>query len=113
MAYGANLVEGQLGAVSPAAGQLVDAYIVPTSNRAEARVVIANRGAATTFRVSHAKDGAADDPSQYLSYDTAIDANGSLATDKIVLSESDRIRVQSGSGSVTFNVNGSQERIVK
>ncbi len=113
MAYGASLVEGQLGAVAPAAGQLVDAYIVPPANRAVVRVIAANRGGATTFRVSHAKGGAADDLAQYLIYDAAIDANGTAATDPITLAEGDRIRVQSTSGNISFNINGSQERIVK
>lgn len=113
MAYGATIVEGQLGAASPAAATLADAYVVPSLNRARARIFMANRGGATTVRISHAKDGAADSVEQYLAYDMALDANAILTIDEIHMGPSDRIRVRSASGSVSFNINGIQERFQK
>ena len=113
MAYGAIIVEGQLGAVSPAAASLADVYIVPPENRARGRVIMANRGGAATVRVSHAKGGADDALYQYLVYDMALDANASWATDEIALGATDRIRVRSSTGNVTFNFNGVQERLPK
>jgi len=100
---------GVLAQNSPAATTLADLYTAPNSRRAIVEVVVCNRGAATTFRLSYAIAGAADAVSQYLVYDKLLDANASIATVKITVKDSDVLRCRSTSGLVTFTVNGIEE----
>lgn len=70
-----------LGQVNLAATTLTAVYTVPASTSTViSSIVVCNRNAAArTFRLSVAVAGAADDPKQYLVYDTSIAANTSLA----------------------------------
>lgn len=68
---------------------------------------VCNRGTATTFRVSMAVAGAADDVKQYLYYDLPIGANDTfLATIGITLGETDVVRCYAASDNVSFNLFG-------
>ncbi len=71
-------------------------------------IIICNRGAgATTFRIAYAPLGAADDSSQYISYDEAIGANARVMIDfirGIRLAPADVIRVYTAGASVTASV---------
>ena len=70
-------------------------------------IVVCNLGSATTFRISIAYEGATDDPSQYLYYDTALDANDTkiieFAKGK-VLDVDDVVRAYAGHTNVTIQV---------
>lgn len=102
-------VWGILGQQAPAAATLTAAYTVPAAKHATVEVVICNRAAATTVRVSHAIAGAADAVAQYILYDFAIGANISKSTARFTAKETDVIRGYSASGSVSFNVYGIEE----
>lgn len=102
-------VFGALAQSLPSATTLTDAYTCPADKRATVEVVICNRGAAATVRLSHAIGGAADTGAQYLLYDYSIDAGASAATARFTVKASDVVRAYSSSGSVAFNVNGIEE----
>jgi hypothetical protein len=98
-----------LGQLNPIATTLTDLYTAPASTSTSiSTLVVANRsGTATTFRASVAVAGAADDPKQYLFYDYPVDGNASVTvTIGITLATSDKLRVYSGTGSLSYNVFG-------
>lgn len=97
-----------LGQEAPAATTPTDAYTVPGATSAIiSTVVICNRGAAGTFRVSVAVAGAAAANEQYLAYDTAIGANAVVVlTIGITLAATDVIRVYASSANMSFNIFG-------
>lgn len=102
-------VWGALGQAIPAAAALTPVYTVPSGKQTTMEVVICNRGAATTVRLSHAIAGAADAPGQYLLYDFSIPANDAIVTARTTVKATDTLRVSSASGQVSFNVNGIEE----
>lgn len=102
-------VFGALAQSLPSATTLTDAYTVPASKRATVEVVICNRGAAATVRLSHAIAGAGDTGAQYLLYDLPIGAGESIVTAQFTVKETDKIRVYSSTGNVAFNINGIEE----
>lgn len=72
-------------------------------------MVVCNRGAATTFRLSVAVAGAVDATSQYLFYDTAIAANTTYTvTIGITLATTDVIRCYATLATLTFSAFGSE-----
>jgi hypothetical protein len=97
-----------LGQSNPAATTLTDAYTVPGATQAVvSSIVVANRGAATSFRVSIAIAGAADDNKQYIYYDIAIGANTTFAaTLGITLGAADVVRVYATLATLSFNIFG-------
>lgn len=102
-------VWGALAQSSPAATTLTAAYTVPSGKRATIEVMICNRAALTTVRLSHAINGAADALSQYLLYGFEIEANNAVSTARFTVTSGDVVRVYSTSGSVTFQINGIEE----
>jgi hypothetical protein len=100
---------GALAQVSPAATTLTDAYTVPTARRATVIVSACNRASDTVVRIQHAPGGAASAVAQYLLYDYPLLANDTQTTARLSAAVGDVIRVYSGSGSVTFNINGIEE----
>ena len=92
------------GGYSPAGGVLTDLYTCPDNRAVLISIMICNTGAATTFRISLARKGAADDVSQYLFYDVAIGAAESVFLQNVSLDENDVVRGESASGDVSFNV---------
>jgi len=102
---------GVLGQSLPAATTLTDIYTVPAAKHSTIEVVICNRGAATTVRLSHAVNGAADSNAQYLLFDFALAANDAISTARITANATDKIRVYSNSGTVAFSVNGIEEDV--
>lgn len=100
-----------LGQLKPAATTLSTLYTVPaaTSTVSSTLTVCEQAGAATTFRISVAVAGAADDPKQYLVYDAALAANETKTfTLGITLAATDIVRVYSTSGDVSFNLFGAE-----
>ncbi len=102
-------VWGALAQSLPSATTLTTAYTVPAAKHATIEVVICNRGAAATVRLSHAIDGAADTGAQYLLYDFPLDAGEAKSTARFTVASTDIIRVYSDTGTVSFNVNGIEE----
>jgi hypothetical protein len=100
---------GALAQSAPAATTLTDAYTVPTAKNATIEVVACNRASDTVVRVQHAIGGAASAVTQYWLYDYPLLANDTQVTARLTVMAGDVIRVYSGSGSVTFNVNGIEE----
>lgn len=90
---------------NPLAATLTDAYTVPGATSAViSTVVITNRsGTATTFRISIAVAGAADDNKQYISYDAPIAGNDTIAiTIGATLATTDVLRVYATLATLSF-----------
>jgi hypothetical protein len=99
-----------LGQNAPGATSESDLYTVPAATTAAvSSVVICNRGAETTFRISVSVNGAATANKDYLYYDTIVPANETyVATIGITMGDTDKIRVYAGSANVSFSAFGSE-----
>ncbi len=98
-----------LGQSNPLAATLTDAYTVPAVTEAVvSTITVANRSAvATSFRVSIAPAGAADDDEQYIYYDIPIPANDTFAaTLGLTLATTDVIRVYATLATLSFSIFG-------
>jgi hypothetical protein len=98
-----------LGQSNPSATTLTDAYTVPASTEAIiSTITVANRSAtATSFRISVAIAGAANDNKQYLYYDVAIPGNDTFAaTIGIALAATDVVRVYATLATLSFSLYG-------
>lgn len=94
---------------APTAGVLTDLYTVPPDvETVVSSLVVCNRGAgALRFRVSVAPSGAGDAPQQYLFWDVPVNPGESLPVNVVLtLSGGDKVRVQSDTGAVSFNLFG-------
>ena len=103
------VIKGILGQIAPGAASLDDLYTVPSGVAAQGQVIITNRGAQTSFRVSAAQDGAVDDNKQYVAYDKIVAANDTGVTVTFRLGSGDKIRVYAGSVNLTFICTGIEE----
>lgn len=98
-----------LGQLDPAADTLTDLYTVPAARAAIATVVVCNRSAnATTFRISVAVAGAADDNKQYLYYNEPAEGNRSFHSIPVTLAATDVIRVYADDATLTFAAVGEE-----
>lgn len=100
---------GALAQSTPAATTLTAAYTVPALRKATIEVVSCNRAADTVIRIQHAIGGAASSTAQYWAYDYPLLANDTKVSARLTVAAGDVIRVYSGSGAVTFNINGVEE----
>lgn len=94
---------------NPLAATLTDAYTIGAATSAIiSSVVVANRSAtATSFRISVAIAGAANDNKQYIYYDVAIAGNDTfVATIGIGLATTDVVRVYATLATLSFNILG-------
>ena len=99
-----------LGQQNPSATTLTTLYAVPAATSVvSSSVVICNRSVATSFRLSVAVAGAADDNKQYLFYDTAINANETQTyTLGITLAATDVVRCYATLATLTFSLFGTE-----
>ena len=100
-----------LGQQNPSATTLTTLYTVPSLTSAVVSTLMVCNQAATngTFRVAVRPTGAAIDPKHYLSYDTVVPANDSIAlTLGITLATTDVVSVYASSTSMSFNLFGSE-----
>jgi hypothetical protein len=98
-----------LGQINPSAATLTDGYTVPASTSTiVSTITVCNRSATpTSFRISVAVAGAADNNIQYLAFDVAIAANEAKSfTYGITLATTDKIRVYATLATLTFNIFG-------
>lgn len=98
-----------LGQVNPSAATLTTGYTVPAATSAVvSTVTVANRSAvATSFRLSVAVAGAADNNIQYLAYDVAINGNETQTfTLGLTLATTDVLRVYATLATLSFNIFG-------
>lgn len=98
-----------LGQSNPSATTLTDVYTVPASTVVViSSIVVANRSITdTSFRLSIAVAGAADDNKQYLYYDVDISGKETfVATIGITLQATDVVRVYATLATLSFNVFG-------
>lgn len=95
---------------APAAGANGDVYTVPAARRAVASsILIANTGAATTYRLFARKNGAAAAVGNAVAYDVDIPANKTdVLTIGGTLEAADVITGRSASGGVTFTLFGEE-----
>lgn len=98
-----------LGQVNPSATTLTDAYTVPSATSAViSTITVANRSATpTSYRISVAVAGAANNDKQYIAYDAAIGANEVVSyTIGISLAATDVVRVYATLATLSFNIFG-------
>ncbi len=93
---------------NPSAASLTDSYLVPANTSVIlSGINVANRGTATSFRISIAIAGAADSDEQYLAYDEPIADNGRIVVGKgVTLAATDLVRVYATLATLSFNVSG-------
>jgi len=94
---------------NPSVTTLTDAYTVPAATTTViSTITVANRSATpTSFRISVAVAGAADNNKQYLYYDVAIPGNDTFATTiGVTLATTDVVRVYATSATLSFNIFG-------
>ena len=100
-----------LGQSNPSANTNTDLYTVPSSTSAVcSTLVICNQAAsAATFRVAVRPAGASIGTTQYISYDTNVNANDSITmTIGITLATTDVVTVRANTTTVSFNLFGSE-----
>ena len=99
-----------LGQSAPSATTNTDLYTVPSATNAVcSTLVIANRGASTTFRVAVRPAGAAIANSQYIVYDNYVNQYDSVfLTLGITLNATDVVTVYAGSANLSFSLFGSE-----
>lgn len=98
-----------LAQLAPAIGTLTDLFTVNASAKAVVSTLkVCNQSEEdTTFRVSIAVAGAADEAKQYVYHDLPIVAHDTFsATEGWTLGPADVVRVRSGNGQCSFNLFG-------
>lgn len=105
------VTRGILAQANPLAATLTDLYTVTAGVNGTCRVIIANRGAATSFRVSIGVAGAADSLEQYVAYDKQIAANDTGATIAFFVNEGDIIRVYTTLATLSFTFTAQEQTI--
>lgn len=99
------------GQSKPLAGVLTQLYVVPgATSFVGSTLNVCNQSSATDyFRIAAATAGAADDPKQYIAFDTPVLPNDSIPwTIGATLAATDVVRVQSRNGNISFNLFGTQ-----
>ncbi len=100
-------VKGILGQSAPSASVLTDLYTVPADKSATCRVIITERlGVIATFRISVGIGGAADDDSQYISFNRSIQANDTGSTIAFMVGPGDVVRVFASTAGLSFTCTG-------
>lgn len=100
-----------LGQSNPGAAALTDMYTVPAATSSViSSIIVANRSTVpTSFRISLAVAGAADDNKQYIAFDTPIGANQIVShTPGISLGAADVVRVYATLATLTFSLLGTE-----
>ena len=100
-----------LGQSNPSANTNTDLYTVPSATSAVcSTIVICNQASsAATFRVAVRPAGAAIATSQYISYDSNLNANDSITlTIGITLATTDVVTVRANTTTVSFSLFGSE-----
>lgn len=100
-----------LGQIVPSAATLTTLYTVPaaTSTTVSSIVVSNSSATPTSFRISLAVAGAADNAKQYIYYDIPIGGNDTfIATVGLTLATTDLIRVYSTLATCAFSAFGVQ-----
>ncbi len=97
-----------LGQVLPAANTLTQLYNCPALTGTTVSTFTACnqiKGTVTTFRLAVAQGGSPDTPSQYVYWDVDL-YDTFAATLGITLATSEKVRVMSGNGAVSFSLFG-------
>ena len=100
-----------LAQANPSAATLTGAYTVPgATSTVVSTLMVCNRSAvATSFRISVAVAGAADNNNQYIYYDVAILGNDTFAaTIGLSLATTDVVRVYATLATLTFSFFGEE-----
>lgn len=103
MGYG---IKGQL---APAAATEELLYTVPSNKAFVGNILIANRGAADTFRIWLIPGGGATSNPSVIAYDTPIGANSIIEiTTGVSLEQADEVKVYSTNGTISFSIFGKE-----
>lgn len=98
-----------LGQVRPAANTLTDVFTVDDNEQnIVSSVIIANLSRQVDYYwISHALEGAVDDPAQYIASEAIVNPNDSFTlTLGLTLAGTDVIRAKSQNGNIAFNFYG-------
>lgn len=98
-----------LGQLDPVAATLTTLYTAPAGGAVISTVVVCNRtGSPVACRLSFAVTGAADDPKQYVFYDTPVPANDAIVwrDARVALAVGDVVRGYAATQDLSFNVFG-------
>jgi len=86
---------------------LTAVYQAPAGTSTTLSVIICNRGIfADKYRIAIAVGGEADNPKQYLYYDTVIPANSTDTVSNLFLRAGDVLRIWASISDISFNVLG-------
>jgi hypothetical protein len=98
---------GEWAQLNPSATTLSDLYTVPGATQLVGVVTVSNRDGAvpTTFRISVAIAGAANDNKQYKAYDATIAAGG-VYEQLVACGPADFIRVYATLATLSFTLSG-------
>jgi hypothetical protein len=99
-----------LAQAAPSATTNTDVYTSPAATQTVvSTITVANRGAATSYRIAVRPAGASIVNQHYIAYDVALAANDSVnLTLGITLAATDVITVYAGSANTSVSVFGSQ-----
>lgn len=100
-----------LGQVADASANDVELYLVPSSTEAVvSTIIICNReGASNTFRIATKTDNSGVANTDYISYDSTINANDTIAlTLGVTLQAGAEISVGASDANVTFQAYGTE-----
>lgn len=97
-----------LAQVNPLAVTLTDGYTVPSGKKFIGHVNVANRSVATSFRISLAPNGAADNVVQYLAYDLPLSLNNIYDSSEFRIDALDVVRVYTVLATLTFTITGEE-----
>lgn len=110
MAHGqSQQFTGLITQANPTATALVTIYTVPHLTSVTVNTIwVANRDSSThSFRMSVARQGAADNVMQYIFYNVPLPANSTLIQNvDLVLNDSDQVRVYVDAQDVSFSLFG-------
>ena len=99
-----------LGQSAPSATTETDLYTVPGATQSvTSSIIICNRGAVGTFRISISEGGGATTDADYIYYDLTLAANDTfIATVGITLNTTDVVRVYASTADFSFSLYGSE-----
>lgn len=103
------MATGILGQAAPAAATNTTVYTVPAATTAVATISIANRGAApAAVNVAVAASGTPTN-SEYIEYQTVVDANGVLERAGVVANAGERFVVYATTADTSVTIYGYEE----
>jgi hypothetical protein len=103
------MASGRLGKADLAAATNTQLYEVPASTVATADVRFTNRNGSVALVRLAITSGGAPAASDWIEYDSRLEANGVIVNDKLVLSAGEKIYAYASTANVSVRVHGFEE----